>query len=425
MITRTLFGSVLMLNATVALTVARGDQASLPADQAFEQGNPFALIDLESRSTEPSKDAALHRGYLAASFRDADTAARELQEFVHQNTDAALRKRALTFLTSALFRERRYAEVRPYLEELVAEARKEGDAETLRDTEQTLAVAVAIEPLAPQETVLLMATELPRTVDRAGLTRLPALINSLECSAVFDTGANLCVASEGFARKHGLWVATGTVEVQAATGKTVRARVGLAKSLALGECLFRNVPFLVFRDDDLTFEEIHYTIEVILGFPVISELKTVRVRKTGSVSLAFPRTRTGIRNLALDGLSPLIAVEMDGRAYPFLLDTGATHTSLTEGALISIPTLAARARTSTGATGGAGGVVKGDVQVITDLSLLVAGLRQTLPSVHVTPNTQDSTRFYFGTIGTDILLAGVGYELDFREMEFSLLEAKP
>ncbi len=393
-----------------------------PAEQAFREGNPFELT--QALATAPAgASSPLYRGYLAASFRDADRAGRELRSALAHASDPDQRRRVLTHLTSALFRERQYTEAIPYLEELLAAAQKAESAEEARDAAQTLGVARGVHSFPAQVTAAIAPTTLVRTVDRAGLTRIDASVNGNACTVVFDTGANLCVAAASFAEKNGFVMADGEVDVQAATGATVRARLGMAESLKLGGCQFRNVPFLVFKDEDLTFAAIQYTIEVIVGFPVISELKSVRVLSSGTVELGVTREPRGTRSLAFDGLSPLVAVTLGGRTLPFLLDTGASHSSFREATLKAVPTLADAVRTSTAAVGGAGGVVQREHRMVTEATLTVGHHQQRLENLLVWPNTQDPARHYFGSLGTDILFSGIGYELDFEHMEFHLLSS--
>src|SRR5690606_2187682 len=122
----------------------------------------------------------------------------------------------------------------------------------------------------PAQKVHLEKTELAIEKDLAGLSRIPVRLNSLPQMVIFDTGANFSVITDSLAIKAGIEIIGEPFEVEAITGGKVASRIGIADSLQLGNSLLNNVVFLVFPEASLSFPEANYTIDAILGFPVIN-----------------------------------------------------------------------------------------------------------------------------------------------------------
>lgn len=87
----------------------------------------------------------------------------------------------------------------------------------------------------------------------------------------------------------------------------------------------QNAVFLVLKDSHLTFNQIDYHINGVIGFPIIEGLREIQL--TNENLLIIPHKKVEnvqYSNMALNGLTPFISIE--GRNYSF--DTGASRTIL-------------------------------------------------------------------------------------------------
>ncbi|HET8754084.1 MAG TPA: retropepsin-like aspartic protease, partial [Salinimicrobium sp.] len=129
----------------------------------------------------------------------------------------------------------------------------------------------------PKQEKLLRKSEIPISIDLAGLSRIPATINKLQENVVFDTGANFSVITDSLAIKAGIPIGKNSFEVRAVTGNMVESHIGVADWLKVGNSLFKNVVFLVFPEESMNFPEVNYSINSILGFPVISAMEEIQL----------------------------------------------------------------------------------------------------------------------------------------------------
>lgn len=168
-------------------------------------------------------------------------------------------------------------------------------------------------------------TRLKMTRDKAGLKNLSVNTGTDSIDFVFDTGANISTISASAASCLNMKVIPAGIDVEAITGISVKADLAVCNKLVLGNIIVEDAVFLVFADSALSFPQIGYQINGILGFPVIEALHEIQL--TRDDYFIVPNIGTKIdapSNLAIDGLSPLIFI--DGRHFTF--DTGADHTML-------------------------------------------------------------------------------------------------
>ncbi|MBO9595343.1 MAG: aspartyl protease family protein [Niabella sp.] len=192
------------------------------------------------------------------------------------------------------------------------------------DLQNNLKLWTALEAV-PLQRVQPGSSRIKMEKDKAGLNNLDMVTESDTLSCIFDTGANLCTITRSAAQRLKLQVIPAGIDVDALTGTTVKADLGICKKMRIGNNVIENVVFLVLPDAALAFPQIGYQIYGILGFPVIEALREVQVTQDGY--FIVPEKETDIHtasNMAIDGLSPLI--QIDGRHFTF--DTGADHTIL-------------------------------------------------------------------------------------------------
>lgn len=226
------------------------------------------------------------------------------------------------------------------------------------DHENTLKIYDALKS-SPGQTVAIAESNLLISKDMAGLSRIPVTLGHAELQAVFDTGANLSVITDSLARKSGLTTLGETFKVTALTGNEVDSHIALADSLKIGNTILKNVVFLVFPESSLSFPSIGYQIDLIIGFPVIHALREVSI--VNNANLHIPET-TGdyaVTNMALDFLTPIVAVVQDSRTLPFTFDTGASSTQLYKSYFnLHEDAIVQSGKPDSVSIGGAGGAIK-------------------------------------------------------------------
>ncbi|MEY8760543.1 aspartyl protease family protein [Chryseobacterium tongliaoense] len=194
-----------------------------------------------------------------------------------------------------------------------------------KDLQNNLKIWSALENEPKQKVIINADTRLKMVKDAANLKNLQIKSGDDEMNFIFDTGANISTVSRSVAQRLKMKIIPADIDVQAVTGATVKADLALCKKMSLGNIVIENAVFLVFEDAALSFPQIKYQINGILGFPVIEALKEVQI--TRDDYFFVPRHETKISlpsNLAINGLSPLIYI--DGKHFTF--DTGATQTIL-------------------------------------------------------------------------------------------------
>lgn len=178
--------------------------------------------------------------------------------------------------------------------------------------------------------------------------------------------------------------------------------------------------FLVFPEESLSFNEGRYTIDAILGFPVINALENLRLvqGKTFFFSRAAPSAKK--ENLALDFLTPVVEVIQNDKSLAFTFDTGATTTALYEEYYLlneeEIQRLGTRDSIN---LGGAGGSVKIPVyKAPFEGAIGDSEFRLEAASIHL--KEQADNRGIYGNLGQDVLKQFDTLSLDFRNMRIEL-----
>lgn len=254
-----------------------------------------------------------------------------------------------------------------------------------------------------QKVVEMRETKLKTTRDKANLLNIPVSGNdTLPDSFIFDTGANLSTITESYARKFDLTIYEKTIEVGAFGGST-NARLGLCPKLKIGNIVFSNVVFIVFADSVLDFKSFDYKINGIVGFPVMNAMKEIQFSKSGDMIIPEKQTSSEFQNLVLDGLQPVVEVEIKGKRLPFRFDSGANSSDFFP---LFYQQMGSSFELLDGqkGIGGAGGVQKVPVKVATKLALTIAGKPFVLSNavLHTQAVLEQSENAY-GNIGQDVI----------------------
>jgi len=179
-----------------------------------------------------------------------------------------------------------------------------------------------------QQIVKAEDVRIPMNRDKVGLFNIDVDINTITKNFIFDTGANFSVISKSLAEKMGIEIIDVDFFVTAATGKKVKSSLAIIDKLSIQGLVCRNAVFLVFDDEYISFPQIDYYVNGIIGFPIIEALDEIRINKENEITVPIEPKQYTYQNFALDGLMPIIAVKYENDTLIMHFDTGAASTTL-------------------------------------------------------------------------------------------------
>ncbi|MCC8034666.1 MAG: retroviral-like aspartic protease family protein, partial [Rikenellaceae bacterium] len=234
---------------------------------------------------------------------------------------------------------------------------------------------------------------------------------------IVDTGANFSTVSCSAARSMGLGMAASKIEVGTATGLRIECALAHAPLMDISGIAVRNAVFIVMDDSHLDFSPIGYSIEGIIGLPVIRGLGDVQFTpealRIGHVRIP----RSVHRNICLEGLMPVAEVYGRGQRLSFTLDTGANQSEYSFGYYDrNSKELGRLTDPVSGLRGGGGGVVENSTLLLKDEPLGVGGRRLTSAWMSVSLDDYEFSRGKDGNLGLDALMSNGGFPLSFRRM---------
>ncbi|MCS3797014.1 aspartyl protease family protein [Niastella sp. OAS944] len=292
-----------------------------------------------------------------------------------------------------------------------------------------------LQNVPPQTTTIDSETQIAYRGDLAGLMNIPVSFADSTYYFVFDTGANLSVITESYARKSNLRMLNVKFKVRAITGLQVHASLGIADELKLGNISVKNAVFMVFPDSALSFARGVYTIKGIIGFPIIEQLQEVRISKNnrkaaesgGTMTIPQTAVDRNIRNFGVDELLPVITVAYNTDTLAFTFDTGAQFTFLNEPFYHQYKKLIDTAGKSMDMQiGGAGGITKTKAYRLQTVEINVAGQPALIKDVSVkTTSTTPKDKLYYGNFGQDIMNQFKEMVINFKYMYVDFVPNTP
>lgn len=202
------------------------------------------------------------------------------------------------------------------------------DSSNINMLENELKIWDALKNIPKQEVYINSDITIPLIKDKVGYPNIDVLINNQTKNYVFDTGANFSVVKRSLVKELNLKYFDAGFFVTAATGLKVKSDVAVADTLKIGDLVYKNVVFLVLDDEDISFPQIDYYINGIIGFPIIEAMKEIRYLRGNSILIPSNPSNYSNNNFALNGLMPIIAVEHEQDTLLFNFDTGARKTDL-------------------------------------------------------------------------------------------------
>lgn len=298
-----------------------------------------------------------------------------------------------------------YKKAKEVSEHILKNYKQLNDSSKVEMLENELKIWKSLEDIPAQEIVKNSDVSFPMVKDKVGLFNIDVSINQKTKNYVFDTGANISVIKRSLVEELGLTYIESNFYVTAFTGEKVDSDLAIARELLIGNLIFKNVVFLVLDDSDISFPQIDYYINGIIGFPVIEAMDEVRISKNDTIFSPKEPLDYKQENFALDGLTPIIAVKYQKDTLSFGFDTGARTTSLYVPFYKKYQEAIDENYTpQTFKSGSAGGVVEFDGFLIDSLALSIGDSSASLENIQLHKNdiTTDVSNFY-GNLGQDFI----------------------
>lgn len=296
-----------------------------------------------------------------------------------------------------LFHMGDYAESIPYL--FAGQETIEG---AKRRALRQLARALPYSRSEPQE----LAAELP--LIEGMLPRLLCSFGEKQRAFVLDTGATFTTVTRKLARDLQVSSVTPAGDSMDGTGRAFPSSLGVLPSFSLGSVELESQPVLVVDDSALSMSD-HFggpesSVAGLVGLDVLARFHVTFDPSRRSVAFSMPRglnVEDSVQCIQFQG-NCLVPVTIEGRAMWFVLDTGASHSSLTEAGLRALPGGEDRAIDSLRRVLTPGGVVH-SVSEVQNLSLSVSDVRFGVDLPVVPRQTSDLFPTH-GVLGADLIM---------------------
>ena len=346
--------------------------------------------------------------YLGKKKKPANEIAFEFYQLEHDN-----------YVRSFQFREA--ARTGRYL---IRKYKKRYTPDEARGTENANLIWKALmnEPLQQLEQAPL--DSIPFSRDMAGLINLPVATASATANFVFDTGAGLSCITESYAAKMGIRILPDSgIQVAGFTNVYNPVRIGIAAELRIGQLLIRNEPFLVFKDEALSFANGAYQINGIIGFPVAKGLGKIVITPRQLVLEKHISDNPALEpNFFIETLRPVLMLTYKGRLRPYNFDTGANSSDFFKPFFEEDSThLLATGKFIEKRAGSAGGVSINRVLEVPSLEFELNGRSISIPKPDIDPEKKHvSNDHLYGNIGQDLLRQYKRVIIDFGNSHLAL-----
>ncbi|MEO8416593.1 MAG: retropepsin-like aspartic protease [Ginsengibacter sp.] len=401
-----LIAGVLLLMKCVAPGTRRNLDAKL---QALLHQKEFFKLETQLNAGKDILDAGQQlyfRAFIDNAFNRNEASVTAIDTLLNQYAsqfNEAAKAALLQSQEDAYFKLFEYAKAAEIDSMLLSGYSKGLDSEKIHDIQNTLLVRKALRNTPPQRTFITNNTNIRWTRDGIGLVEIPVKHDTSTYSCIFDTRANISSITETYAARLGLqMLPVSYKQSSGATGITFKTGLGIADSLYIGNILVRHVVFQVMPDSVLYLAQLNMSLNIIIGFPVIAQLKEVHILKDGWMIIPLFETASDLHNFALNGPNPVISLLTGGDTLCFNFDLGATTTDLYEAYFERYkPRIVKEGHKKTIQYGGAGGIQKKEVYVIPSLELMIGHKKVILDSVDVLTQKIFPEEKLYGNIGND------------------------
>jgi predicted aspartyl protease len=253
---------------------------------------------------------------------------------------------------------------------------------------------------------------------------VPLMINERRATYLLDTGAWMSVMTEAEAKRLGLTIREGTGVLGESSGKGVKIRTAVAKTLSVGSTMFHDVSFAVLPDVE-PWKSMPTGQGGIIGVPVLLHLGCIRWMKGGGweIGCRDGSSFSDNANMIFFGNHLLLASTVASRQAFMTLDTGAETTDLNANfAREFAREIQDVGKKSSTRVEGLGGSTVLDSITVPKLDFLIGGKSATLQPAQVTmqENSALGGRCCVGNVGLDLLLQTGRLRINFSRMTLAL-----
>jgi predicted aspartyl protease len=411
--------------------IAAPSKAAADSAEADADVKEFRLEELEAKlpSMQPGPEHDYFAGVLANRAGRLEESIRLLNSALpgirtSRPDRAAIALQALADDYNKTFR---YADAAQAYDDLLAHFATELVGSQLQDTKDDSGLAHILREAPPQTITWDGPTQLKTERNPLGSINTELTVNGVQEQWLLDTGANLSVATRGFANRLGLKLLPGVGQTTSGvTGIENPLQLALLPTLQMGGATLHNVVIMVMDDSNLKvgLGKESYQINGIIGYPVYQALGTITFLQSGEF-VAGDKTRSGQpgARMYMEQLTPVIVCAVQGKNLPFSLDTGASETNLSVRYYDRFRSDSASWKKAQSKSFGAGGVVKRKVYLQPELSLGIGNKTATLQRALIFPSTMGAgIDNLYGNLGQDVWAKFDSFTLDFSTMTFSLGE---
>lgn len=401
--------------------------AGLRVDIALQEtriGNLTPLQGLLNDAELGRSERALLRAQEAAALLRSEEARRAIDDYFEGNdTDPARQAMAHEIAAETSFAAGDYRRAAYHTRQLRAFSDKRTKDE-VEGTERLARIAESVAGVAP--TRMERATdgrEVGTFRDKVGLIRTRMEIGSVSEDAILDSGANISVVSASAAQRLGLKILDASTEVGNSVGGSVDVKLAVAGRLHLAGAEFRNVLFLVIKDEALTFPVPGgYRIDAIIGLPVLRAAGRLKFGPGDILRVEAPTKDAGPSNMTLIGNDPFVQVKVRGVEHPLFFDSGANRSSLSARFAAEHPDFEG-AEIAHSNKAGAGGAEVVKLAKLKDVPIAINGSEAVLPAMEMESQAKEGDRRY-GVLGADMLSLFRSFTIDWNAMRLEV-EGKP
>lgn len=278
-----------------------------------------------------SQDKIFYQAFLLNAYNKPETSDKLLSQIFHNKVrgDDTLQFHLRRIAYDNKVKLNDYRSAYEASELLLARYARFFDSSELEDQKQESKIWKLLRHVPKQKITTSETSVIPIKRDLAGLWNIPVSTYDTTCEVVFDTGAGISTITETYARKLKLDVVrNAAVDIRGGINDiSTRAKLGVARHLRIGKLTVQNAVFLIFPDSALSFAGGAYTINGIIGLPVIKGFGNVIISRD-KMTISLGKGIASLKhNMIIDLLNPVIYIDYRGTSLPCTLDCGA-QTSL-------------------------------------------------------------------------------------------------
>jgi hypothetical protein len=403
---RILVACLVLFPLTTACVAANSDRPDLKS--LYDTHRWFELRDSVAKGGAP----VFYKGVVACAFNDLRRCEKKLRAVLDSDSRSDEAVESHRVLASAYFTHAKYKKALAQVDAILA--LRPGDSDALSGRP-----VIAILSESPEQGIVLRHT----TVELAD-GGLPFSINGVQATYWSDTGAELSVLSESEAKRFGLQINAMAAKVGDVNGTQISTRIAVADELSIGFARLKHVAFLVLPDNQSPFDKESPGSRGLIGIPVLLALEKFAWGADNKFEIGPKPSDKSVphADLCFDGNHPVVQVQYENRKLAFTLDTGATNTDLYPPFATEFPDLIRTAvKTDSYKMEGVGGARYMEAATLESLKFSAGGFPVTLKSAGVLLKpTTDSSKFFAGNLGIDLLQQAHKTTFDFKAMTLTL-----